>query len=103
MVAEGNVIADPAANALEHVLGVAPTPLDTGLGRLLDTLPEQLPEEGLGALHHKRYWARVEAPRAGAAELFATFCGRFRSSRPTRWTWARSRARGRRCSRCTRR
>ena len=82
MVAEGNVIADPAANALEHVLGVAPTPLDTGLGRLLDTLPEQLPEEGLGALHHKRYWARVEAPRAGAGELFATFCGRFQELTP---------------------
>ena len=82
MVAEGNVIADASENALEHVLGVTPTPLDAGLARLLDALPEQLPDEGLGALHHKRYWARVEAPRAGAAELFGTFCGRFQELTP---------------------
>ena len=82
MVAEGNVIADPAANALTAVLGVAPTPLDVGLRRLLDTLPEQLPDEGLGALHHKRYWADVDAPRQGARALFATFCRRFHDITP---------------------
>ena len=40
MLAEGNVIDDPARNALDTVLGVRPTPLDEGLRRLLDTLPE---------------------------------------------------------------
>lgn len=82
MVAEGNVIADPAANALPTILGVAPTPLDEGLRRLLDTLPEQLPDEGLGALHHKRFWADVDGPRRGAQALFATFCGRFHEITP---------------------
>jgi NADH dehydrogenase len=82
MVAEGNVVRDPAGNALEAVLGVAPTPLDAGLRRLLDTLPEQLPDEGLGALHHNRYWADVHAPRLGAAALFGTFCRRFHDITP---------------------
>jgi NADH dehydrogenase len=82
MVAEGNVIDGPAGNALEQVLGVAPTPLDEGLRRLLDLLPEQLPDDGLGALHHKRYWAAVEGPRVGAAALFRAFCGRFQELTP---------------------
>jgi NADH dehydrogenase len=82
MIAEGNVIDDPAGNALERVLGVTPTPLDDGLRRLLDTLPEQLPSEGLGALHHKRYWAHVERPRVGALALFRAFCGRFQELTP---------------------
>ena len=82
MVAEGNVIDDPAANALTTVLGVEPTPLDEGLRRLLDTLPEQLPGEGLGAMHHKRYWADVDGPRRGARELFRTFCRRFQEITP---------------------
>ena len=82
MVAEGNVIADPAGNALDGVLGVAPTPLGAGLRRLLDSLPEQLPEEGLGVLHHKRYWADVEAPRVGAHALFEHFCRGFQEKTP---------------------
>jgi NADH dehydrogenase len=82
MVAEGNVIEDPAANALTAVLGVRPTPLDEGLRRLLDALPEQLPDEGLGALHHKRYWADVEAPRDGARALFDRFCRGFSEKTP---------------------
>ena len=82
MVAEGNVVEDPEGNALERVLGVTPTPLDEGLRRLLDALPEQLPDEGLGALHHKRFWADVEGPRVGASALFRTFCGRFQELTP---------------------
>jgi NADH dehydrogenase len=61
---------------------VAPTPLDDGLRRLLDTLPEQLPEEGLGALSHKRYWADVQRPRVDAGALFRKFCGRFQQLTP---------------------
>lgn len=82
MLAEGNVIGDPAGNALTTVLGVAPTSLDDGLRRLLDTLPEQLPTEGLGALHHKRYWADVEAPRLAARVLFDRFCRGFHDKTP---------------------
>jgi NADH dehydrogenase len=82
MVAEGNVIEAPEGNALTRVLGVPATPLDAGLRRLLDALPEQLPTEGLGALHHKRFWAEVEAPRAAADALFARFCRGFQEKTP---------------------
>lgn len=82
MVAEGNVIDAPSTNALADVLGVVPTPLDEGLRQLLDLLPEQLPDDGLGAMHHKRYWADVTAPRVGAAALFRTLCGQFQAMTP---------------------
>lgn len=82
MLAEGSVIDDPARNALGSVLGVTPTPLDEGLRELLDHLPEQLPDSGLGALHHKRYWADVAAPRVTAGALFQQFCARFQQFTP---------------------
>lgn len=82
MLAEGNVIEPPRANALTAVFGVTATPLDDGLRRLLDELPEQLPDAGLGALHHKRYWADVGAPRTTAAALFDRLCTRFHALTP---------------------
>ncbi len=82
MLAEGNVVDDPARNALTTVLGVEPTPLDAGLRRLLTELPEQLPDDGLGAFHHKRYWADVEAPYTGAPALFEKLCARFHAITP---------------------
>mgnify|MGYP002778175574 FL=1 len=82
MLAEGNLIEDPAANALTAVFGIAPLSLDDGLARLLDALPEQLPGDGTGALHHNRYWADVVAPTVGAATLFARFCRRFQEVTP---------------------
>ena len=83
MLAEGNVIDPPRENALTGVFGVTATSLDEGLRRLLDELPEQLPAAGLGALHHKRYWAEVAAPREPAAALFRRFCTRFHALTPT--------------------
>jgi NADH dehydrogenase len=73
MVAEGNVVADPAGNALTRVFGVPATPLETGLRRLLDALPEQLPEEGLGALH--------------ARSASRSRCSTARPTRSTGWRW----------------
>ncbi|HEY0780704.1 MAG TPA: NAD-dependent epimerase/dehydratase family protein, partial [Gemmatirosa sp.] len=82
MLAEGNTIEPPRENALTAVLGVTATPLDEGLRRLLDILPEQLPDDGLGALHHKRYWAEVTGPSEGAPALFRRFCERFHALTP---------------------
>ncbi len=82
MLAEGSVIEPPRENALTAVFGVEPTPLDEGLRHLLDHLPEQLPDTGLGALHHKRYWAEVSEPRVGAAALFEQFYARFHAITP---------------------
>ncbi|HZF67327.1 MAG TPA: complex I NDUFA9 subunit family protein [Gemmatirosa sp.] len=77
MLDERNVIARPEDNALLHVLGVTPTPLDDGLRRLLDALPEQLPAEGRGALHHKRFWADIVGASLDAPALFHRLCTRF--------------------------
>ena len=82
MLAEGSVIEPPRTNALTPVFGVTPTPLDVGLRRLLDVLPEQLPESGLGALHYKRYWAEVEGPDTAAPALFDQFCEQFHALTP---------------------
>ena len=82
MLAEGNVIDDPAGNALQRVLGVDPTPLDAGLRKLLDALPEQLPSEGVGALHRKRFWANILGSTLSAEALFARFCAGFQRISP---------------------
>jgi uncharacterized protein YbjT (DUF2867 family) len=58
MLHEINVIS--GANALKELLRIEPTPLDNGLGMLAESLPEQLPEQGVGALQHKRFFADIE-------------------------------------------
>ena len=69
MIREGNVLRDDAVNALESVLGVAPTPLDRGLALLADAQAEQTPREGVGALKRKRYWADIQRSRLGPDQL----------------------------------
>ncbi|HKO01415.1 MAG TPA: NAD(P)H-binding protein [Thermoanaerobaculia bacterium] len=57
MLADENVVT--GENSLE-LLGVNATPLDRGLRALADAIPESLPNQGIGAMHHKRYWADIE-------------------------------------------
>ncbi len=71
MLTEGNVIRPDGENALVTVLGVSPTPLDTGLRLLADVQPEQLPEEGVGTLTRKRFWVDIANGRYDADALFA--------------------------------
>jgi NADH dehydrogenase len=75
MLREGNAIAEGKPNALTEVLGITPTPLDEGLRQLAELQPEQLPDEGVGTLERKRYWAdiagAVHSPEA-MFELFRT-------------------------------
>ncbi len=68
MLKEDSVIPPSGENALTTLLGVEPTPLEKGLRQLAGVLPEQLPEEGVGSLVHKRYWADIDGSyhRAGA-------------------------------------
>ena len=82
MLAEGNVIERSEGNALQTVLGVAPTPLDAGLRKLLDALPEQLPEEGVGALQRRRFWADIVGARRTCEELLHGLCVRFHDVTP---------------------
>jgi uncharacterized protein YbjT (DUF2867 family) len=73
MLREGNVIDDPEANALNTVLGVKPTPLQRGLELLADAQEEQLPNEGVGPLERKRFWADIVHSRHDPDLLFEYF------------------------------
>lgn len=76
MLGDGNVIPDDSDNGLV-LLGVRPTPLNTGLQRLLDGIPEQLPSQGVGSLHHKRYWADIRGGKYDAPALMSLVRERF--------------------------
>ena len=82
MLEEGNVIDDPARNALTAVFGVAPTSLADGLRLLADALPEQLPGEGVGGLKRRRVWADIVACPLTAEQLFERFRTRFADITP---------------------
>jgi NADH dehydrogenase len=68
MLAEGTAL-PPEVNALTRVFGVKPTPLDTGLRLLADIQPEQLPNDGVGPLTRKRFWADIVDGRFDAEHL----------------------------------
>ena len=70
MLGEQNVV--HGRNAIE-VLGIATTPLDQGLRILADALPEELPEEGVGSLQHKKFYADISGSRLGAVALMREF------------------------------
>lgn len=72
------------SNALESVLGVAPTGLDEGLRKLADALPEQLPQQGFGSVALRRFWADIAGSALTAEELFGRFRTRFAEFTP--WT-----------------
>jgi uncharacterized protein YbjT (DUF2867 family) len=77
MLREGNVVPPGGDNALEATLDVKPTPLDTGLRKLADLQPEQLPHTGVGPLKRKRYWADIEGSDYGPESLFDLFRASF--------------------------
>lgn len=77
MLNEGNVIREPGGNALDTVFGIAPTPLKIGLRRLADSLPEQLPSEGVGGMRRKRFWADAANSPMTPEALFETFRTQF--------------------------
>jgi NADH dehydrogenase len=72
MLRENNVLPDDAAGVLER-LGVQATSLDEGLRKLADLLPEQTPENGVGAMLHKRFWADIKGSPRSAASLMTLF------------------------------
>jgi NADH dehydrogenase len=73
MLLEGNVIEHPSANALTARLGVEATTLDAGLARLADSIPEQLPSEGVGPLRRKKFWADIKGSRHTPTALVEEF------------------------------
>ncbi len=82
MLKEGNVVPKGSENALTTILKVEPTPLDVGLRQLADAQPEQLPEDGIGTLKRKRYWADIIGSTYDAERLFAQFRRSFNEVTP---------------------
>ncbi|HET8772893.1 MAG TPA: NAD(P)H-binding protein, partial [Thermoanaerobaculia bacterium] len=70
MLKERNVVR--GRNAVE-VLGLTATPLDEGLRLLADALKEALPEDGVGSLEHKTFFAEIRGARHTAASLMTLF------------------------------
>lgn len=77
MLEEGNLIPDPGDNALAAVFGLQLTPLDAGLRRLADTLPEKTLQSGVGSLVRRHVWADIVGSRIGPEALFERFRARF--------------------------
>jgi uncharacterized protein YbjT (DUF2867 family) len=73
MLQEKNVVRGKSA---AEALGVRTTPLEEGLKRLADSIPEMLPEEGFGSMEHKRFRADIAGARHTAASLMAIFRNR---------------------------
>lgn len=82
MLNEGNVIRDAGGNALDRVFGVVPTPLDQGLRKLADALPEQPPSKGVGDLRRKRFWADISDCSLTPEALFEKVRSRFSDLMP---------------------
>jgi uncharacterized protein YbjT (DUF2867 family) len=78
MLTEGNLVENPADNALTSVLGVTPTPLGEGLRMLVDVQDEQLPREGTGRTERKRFRADIVGSGLDAETLFSLVRDRFR-------------------------
>jgi NADH dehydrogenase len=76
MLLEGNYVEHPSANALTARLGIKPTTLDAGLARLADSIPEQLPSEGVGPFRRKRFWADIRGSRHTPTSLVEEFRAR---------------------------
>ena len=84
MLRERNVIEHKGDNALITVCHVTPTPLDEGLKKLADALPEQLPSDGVGTFKRKRFWADITGSEMSAEALFDHFRQKFSELAP--WT-----------------
>ena len=77
MLSEGNWIKTPGTNALIGVFQLRPTPLDSALRKLADSLPEQTPDQGVGVFKRRRYWTDISGSRLTSEELFACFREKF--------------------------
>ncbi|HEX8151731.1 MAG TPA: DUF1990 family protein [Thermoanaerobaculia bacterium] len=79
MLREKNVL--EGENALTGLLQMQPTPLDEGLRKLADAMPELLPEDGVGALQHKKFWGDIKT-RSSAVAVMTLFRDRVNDAMP---------------------
>jgi uncharacterized protein YbjT (DUF2867 family) len=59
MLLEENLVRPPEVNGLPQLLARGATPLDVGLRRLAHELPELSPEDGVGDMERKTFWAEI--------------------------------------------
>lgn len=69
MLIEGSALPPGTDNPLTRVFGITPLSLDDGLRLLADAQPEQLPNDGIGPLTRKRFWADIADSRFDADRL----------------------------------
>jgi uncharacterized protein YbjT (DUF2867 family) len=77
MLLEGNTIRDGESNDLIDRLGFDPQPMRTRLVELVDDLPEQTPDEGVGRLQRRQFRIDIDGSRLGAASLMEQLRTRF--------------------------
>jgi uncharacterized protein YbjT (DUF2867 family) len=77
MLLEGNVIRDDESNDLIERLGFRPEPIRTRLVQLVDDMPEQTPDEGVGKLQRRRFRIDIDGSRLRAAQLMEEYRTRF--------------------------
>jgi len=63
MLLEENLVRRPEGPRLADLLDRPPTPVQEGLRRLVDELPELPPSRGVGALQNKVFWADLDGVR----------------------------------------
>jgi hypothetical protein len=76
MLIEENVVRHPGQNALTRVFGVEATPLMKGLSALADAQPEQTPDQGVGGMEQKHFWADISQSPYGPEKLMDIFRAR---------------------------
>jgi NADH dehydrogenase len=76
MLIEENVVRSSDGNALRRVFGVKPTSLSEGLTILADAQPEQTPDEGVGGIEQKQFWADISDSRFTSEALMNEFRAR---------------------------
>lgn len=77
MLLEGNYLRENESNDLTQRLGARPVPTRNRLVELVDDLPEQTPDEGVGKLQRRRFTLDIANPAGDAAQLFRKFADGF--------------------------
>jgi uncharacterized protein YbjT (DUF2867 family) len=77
MLLEGNVIRAGESNDLTGRLGFQPEPIRSRLVQLVDELPAQTPDEGVGRLQRRRFRIDIHDSRYPADQLAMEFRSRF--------------------------
>ena len=77
MLLEGNHLRDGEPNDFMERLGARPEPIRNRLIELVDDLPEQTPDEGVGSLQRRRFHIDITGSGSNARELLRRFTQEF--------------------------